>query len=822
MWNFKEFNQQVSQLSDMLPWAAIVEPGNLGIVVNKDGSMQRTFQFRGADLDSSTRSELITITARLNNVLRRLGSGWALYCEAQRIPYIEYPKSTFPDDASFLIDQERRLFFQSGQHYENMYYSTILFYPPSESQSNWGNFFIYNEAKEKATRTDLFNMHKKTFITETDRFYHLLTELLPECRSLNVEETLTYLHSTISPKKHKVAVPEIAMYLDAYLADTPISGGVSAKTSLAIGEDDYIGVVSILSFPGSSTPGMLDTLNRLDFEYRWVTRFICMDKLDATNELKSYRRQWFAKRKSFWTQIKEQIVRSESSLIDSEALNKAADADMAVQELADDLVSYGWYTACVVVMDKDAKRLDNKLRNIEKAINGMGFTTITEGMNSMDAWLGSIPCMCRSNVRRPLINTMNLAHLFPLSAIWAGPKENMLFTAPPLMFTQTKGSSHFRLSMHVEDVGHGFIVGPTGSGKSVLLSMIAAQFRRYEDSQIYIFDKGGSCRALTAGVGGDFYDLAAADSTSLSFQPLARIDEEGEKIWAQEWLIEYLLSQNVTINPEVKKAVWDALGKLASAPQAERTMYGFQLALQDSHLRQAVADMTISGPYGRLFDSEHDTLNYGRWQAFEMEQLMNTKGAVMPTLQYLFHRLEQNCTGVPTMFILDESWVFLDNPLFAAKIREWLKVMRKKNVSVIFATQNLQDITDSKIAPAIMESCPTKIFLPNPNALDERLKGLYYSFGLNDSEREIIATATPKKNYYYKSVLGSRLFDLALGPCALAYCAASRKEDQQMVKYLLAKNTDGNFNEAWLRYKNLPEAIEFIAKVKNQFLQEAM
>jgi len=166
--------------------------------------------------------------------------------------------------------------------------------------------------------------------------------------------------------------------------------------------------------------------------------------------------------------------------------------------------------------------------------------------------------------------------------------------------------------------------------------------------------------------------------------------------------------------------------------------------------------------------------------------------------------------------------VFLDNPLFAAKIREWLKVMRKKNVSVIFATQNLQDITDSKIAPAIMESCPTKIFLPNPNALDERLKGLYYSFGLNDSEREIIATATPKKNYYYKSVLGSRLFDLALGPCALAYCAASRKEDQQMVKYLLAKNTDGNFNEAWLRYKNLPEAIEFIAKVKNQFLQEAM
>lgn len=804
MWNLKEFNPQISRLSDILPWAALIAPG---VILNKDGSFQRTYQIRGKDLDSSTRAELISLNARLNNVLRRLGSGWAIYCEAQRIPSIQYPESIFPDQISYLIDKERQFHFQSGQHFESGYFFTLVYLPPPETQNKLENWLIQEEDKLKRQDDELYQHHLKNFMTETDRIYYLLCELIPECRKLSDDETLTYLHSTVSPKRHKVVTPEIPMYLDAFIGDTPLLGGLAPKLG-----DHYIGVVSILSFPGYSTPGMLDALNQLNFEYRWVTRFICMDKLDAKTELNSYRRQWFAKRKGIATMIKEQIMQSESALGDTDAINKANDADEAIQGLEADLVSYGYYTASVVILNKDGKKLENDLRTIEKTINNKGFTTFTEGMNAVDAWFSSIPCLCRSNVRRPIINTMNLSHLFPLSATWAGPQRNEHLDAPPLLFTQTKGTAHFRLSLHVGDVGHTMIVGPTGAGKSVLLSLIAAQFRRYQDAQIYTFDKGGSCRVLTAGVGGDFYDLAGEDSSSLSFQPLSRIDEESEKTWAQEWLLQYYASQGLDIVPEIKGEVWNALGKLSSAPKEQRTIYGFQLALQDDKLRQAITDMTINGPYGRIFDNDYDSLNYGRWQAFEMEKLMHTKGAVMPTLEYLFHRLEQNCTGIPTMFLLDECWTFLDNPLFAAKIREWLKVMRKKNVSIVFATQNLEDVSKCTIAPAIMDSCPTKIFLPNSNAMDDRLKSLYYSFGLNDKEREIISTATPKRQYYYSSVQGSRLFDLAMGPCALAYCASSSQEDQEMSRSILAKYGKEEFNEEWLKYKNLPEAIEFLSK----------
>lgn len=804
MWNLKEFNPQISRISDLLPWAFLIAEG---VVLNKDASFQATFHIRGRDLDSSMRSELISMSGRLNNVLRRFGSGWAAYCDAQRIPSIDYPESVFPDVVSYLIDKERQYYFQSGRHFESEYFLTLVYLPPQEVQNKLQKLVLLNEESEgKDIDDNMYRYHLKTFTTEMDRLFYLLGELIPECRKLNNDETVTYLHSTVSPKRHPVITPEVPMYLDAYIADTEVVGGTEPMLG-----DHYIGVISILSFPGSTMPGILDALNHLNFEYRWVTRFIFLDKLDAASELKNYRRQWFAKRKSIMTMIKEQIMRSESALGNTDALNKAGDADVAITELEADLVGYGYYTATVIVLEKDKKKLEENLRTIEKTINNRGFTTYTEGMNALDAWLGSIPGMCRSNVRRPILHTMNLSHLFPLSAVWAGPRENEHLDAPPLLFSQTKGSAHFRLSLHIGDVGHTMIVGPTGAGKSVLLALICAQFRRYKDAQVYIFDKGASCRVLTAGVGGDFYDLANTEGhNSLAFQPLSRIDEEIERTWAQEWILQYFSSQHMDITPEIKTEVWDALEKLSSAPVEQRTIFGLQMALQEERLRMAIQDMTINGPYGRIFDYDHDNLGYGRWQAFEMETLMYTKGAVTPTLDYLFHRIEQNCLGAPTIIVLDECWTFLDNPMFAAKIREWLKVMRKKNVSIVFATQSLGDIADSTIAPAILDSCPTKIFLPNANAMDERWKALYYSFGLNDREREILTLATPKRQYYYSSAQGKRLFDLMMGPCALAYCAASGPEDQAVCKELLAKDPAA-FNYEWLvNHKNLPDAWAFL------------
>jgi type IV secretion system protein TrbE len=798
MLNLTEYKKKPNKLTDYLPWASLVAPG---IILNKDGSFQRSFSFRGPDLDSATQPELVAITARLNNAIKRLGGGWGIYCEAQRVKSQGYQKSEFPDPVSLMIDEERRIYFSAGNHYENQYYLTLVFLPPADQQKKIEDFFI---ERGQEIENDSAEVHLKTFINECDRLYYLLAEIFPQAQPLDDDETLTYLHSCVSTERHFVKTPETPMYLDAILADTPLIPGLEPRLG-----DYHLRVVSLLGFPGSTTPGILDNLNKLNFEYRWVTRFLPIDKKDAIDELKRYQRKWFSKRKGLLTLIKEVVTGTESIIVDNDATNKAMDADGALQEVSADLVSYGYFTAAAIVWDEDYNTVEKKVRALEKTINGLGFTVINETLNAVDAWFGSLPGLCRANVRRPLLNTLNLAHIFPLSAVWAGPEKNKHLNGPVLIQTQTSGHTPFRLDLHATgDVGHTMIIGPTGSGKSVLLSFLAAQFRRYKGAQVYYFDKDASVKALTAGVGGDFYDLAA-DGSALAFQPLAAIDNDMERAWAAEWIHEFLVSENVILTPEVKKSVWTALVSLSASPRKERTITGFSLLLQDAKLRQALEPATINGAFGRLFDSNFDNLAYGKWQVFEMATLMNLKAAVRPTLSYLFHKLEQRFTGWPTILVLDECWMFLDNPIFAAKIREWLKVLRKANVAVVFASQSLSDIEESTIATVIKESCPTKIFLPNNNALDNHIAAIYRGYGLNDREIEIIALATPKRHYYYKSTIGCRLFDLALSPAALAYCAAGSPEDRRMVSELQA-NKDADFNFQWLSsWKNLPDALEF-------------
>ena len=200
-----------------------------------------------------------------------------------------------------------------------------------------------------------------------------------------------------------------------------------------------------------------------------------------------------------------------------------------------------------------------------------------------------------------------------------------------------------------------------------------------------------------------------------------------------------------------------------------------------------------------------------------MEELMHSKALVAPVLTYLFHKLEARFDGKPTFLILDEAWVFLDDPMFADRIREWLKVLRKKNVSVIFATQSLADIASSPIAPAIIESCLSRIFLPNNRAMEPQQKEAYDRFGLNKRQVQIIASATPKRDYYFQSHGGNRLFDLRLGPVALAFCAVGSEEGQTQIDRVLELGGPDNFAAHWLRFKGLEWAADLMA---NQFHEE--
>ena len=332
MLNLAEYRKKPKMLADFLPWAALVAPG---VVLNKDGSFQRTARFRGPDLESATPAELVGTTARLNNALRRLGTGWAIFVEASRIAAQRYPQSRFPDPVSNLVDAERRAQFEEvGAHFESAYYLTFLWLPPSEEASRAERWLYEGRSRESGVDAhELLN----GFIDRTDRVLQLVEGFVPESAWLSDSATLTYLHSTISTRRHRVRVPEIPMHLDALLADEPLMCGLEPRLGNA-----HLRILTIIGFPTATFPGILDE----------STRAICLDKTEATKLLVKIRRQWFAKRKSVMAILKEVMTNESSALLDSDAHNKALDADAALQELGSDAVSSAYVTATVTVWDQ--------------------------------------------------------------------------------------------------------------------------------------------------------------------------------------------------------------------------------------------------------------------------------------------------------------------------------------------------------------------------------------------------------------------------------------------------------------------------------------
>lgn len=807
MMNLAEYRRTATRLADFLPWAALVGEG---VVLNKDSSFQRTARFRGPDLDSAVAAELVAVASRLNNAFRRLGSGWAIFVEAQRHEAASYPASRFADAASALVDAERKADFEeAGAHYESSYFLTFLYLPPAEDAAR-AELWLYEGRQQSGV-----DPHEAlaAFIDRTNLVLQLVDGFMPECRWLDDAETLTYLHATISTKRHRVRVPETPIYLDALLADEPLTGGLEPRLGAA-----HLRVLTINGFPTATTPGILDDLNRLAFPYRWSTRAILLDKTDATKLLTRIRRQWFAKRKSIAAILKEVMTNEASALVDTDAANKAADADMALQELGADYAGQAYVTATVTVWDANPRTADEKLRLVEKVIQGRDFTAMSETINAVDAWLGSLPGHVYANVRQPPISTLNLAHMIPLSAVWAGPERDEHFGAPPLLYGKTEGSTPFRFSLHVGDVGHTLVVGPTGAGKSVLLALIALQFRRYPDAQVFAFDFGGSIRAAALAMGGDWHDLGGSltdgATASVSLQPLARIHETHERAWAADWVAAILAREGVTITPEVKEHLWTTLTSLASAPIPERTLTGLAVLLQSNDLKQALRPYCVGGAYGRLLDAEGEQLGDAAVQAFETEGLIGG-GAAPAVLAYLFHRIGDRLDGRPTLLIVDEGWLALDDEGFAAQLREWLKTLRKKNASVVFATQSLADIDGSAIAPAIIESCQTRLLLPNERAIEPQITAIYRRFGLNDRQIEILSRATPKRDYYCQSRRGNRLFELGLSEVALALCAASSKTDQAAIEAILAEHGRDGFLPAWLRARDVGWAADLIPDLTN-------
>jgi type IV secretion system protein VirB4 len=392
----------------------------------------------------------------------------------------------------------------------------------------------------------------------------------------------------------------------------------------------------------------------------------------------------------------------------------------------------------------------------------------------------------------------------PVSSVWAGDATNrhleqVCGVGAPHLYCSTTGATPFRLHLAVGDVGHTLILGPTGAGKSTLLGMLALGWLKYPGGKVVLFDKDRSARAVTLAAGGACYE-PGHERADVAFQPLADIDRESERAWASQFILALLAAQGVATDPVTKTAVDETLLSLAGADRKERTLtlFATQIGSRQRALRDALRPYTLDGHFGRIFDADHDDLEEAPWTMIEMGHLMTLgEAVVVPALEYLFHRVEGRFDGAPTLMIVDEAWLFLGHPVFASRLQAWLKTLRKKNVYVVFATQEVADAARKpELLSTILSACHTKIFLPDEEALTPAMTVAYQAVGLTSAEIEILAKAQKKRDYYYRSVKGRRLFQLGLGPAALALVGMSSEADHRFLDHVVATRPRSEYARA--------------------------
>ena len=765
---------KMNKLFNYLPYNFLIGNFEEGIVYLKPGALMRVYSFLCPDLGTSSAESINQCSVYFNDAIKRLGSGWSCHFESRRQKTKEYPGCSWDNTLGYLIDCRRKDLFQNrNSHYKNFFFLTITYQVKSDLTTK-GSTLLYK--KDESDGEDYYNKqnisHELAFFRDhtEDVISYIKTKISIE--PLNNDAVVSYIASCLSTTWKSRIAPRSPVFFDAFITEEDVETGTCMKVG-----NKYCPIVAVRDFPTDTYPAVFDLLNKADVDYRWVTRWIGIDKVNSARLIEKYQKRFNNSRKSWGQAFVEAAGNISSDRVDPAAIAFEEDTNSAKIELSKDIVSFGYYTSCVEVYDENFNIAIDKANYIVSLINSVGFSARIETSNAFQAWLGMLPGNDYANVRKTLLSSANCSHIIPLSSLWNGDFKNRwtyehIGCGAPLL-TASSCRSPFFLNMNVGDVFHSFIFGPSGAGKSTFLCLLESQWLKYKNSQVIVLDKDKTARGVCMASGGSYVEPGA---DAFAFQPLKELESETDITWACEFIELCLTEQHVVVDARRREAIRAALLQLRDTKTpARRDITSFQQYVQDEEIKVGIEPYTLDGEYGAIFDAHDTKLDMSRFIMIEMGVLMRLGTAcITPALMYLFKFIESRFakenddTGHPTLLVMDEAWVFLDNPYFAKKIDDWLRTLRKKRVAVVFATQDVPSVAKSSISTTILSQCLTRFYLADPNAASDMLSKYYASFGLTDSEIVSLSNARMKRDYFYKSPNGARLFELELDDFQLA------------------------------------------------------
>jgi type IV secretion system protein VirB4 len=583
------------------------------------------------------------------------------------------------------------------------------------------------------------------------------------------EETFRILRRLVNLRPSKIDAAPLcgARHLDWQVCDSELE----AHRGYLRMDDDYVRVLTLKELPGETRPLLLNGLLDIPANFHVVTEWHPVDNAKARKEIASRRRHHHNSKTSFVSNLQDrQNTGPHDELVDDSKAAAVAELGNALTVMGMEGKSFGEFTLSVVIYDEDRARVEHAVAEFQKLFTQHDGLLYEERYNLLNAFFATVPGNKQFNLRKQWALNSNYADLSFLFTVDNGSQWNPHLEREYLAVLESTHGTPYYFNLHSGDVAHTLLLGATGSGKSFTLSTTLQSAQKY-DPLTFIFDLGGSYETLTRAFSGTYLNVGMKNP-GFTINPfsLAATDENMNFLYLfLRVLVE--AGGRYELTPEDEKALFAAIERAYKLPAEIRTLTNFASIL--GPLGERLHRWTHAGQFSHLFDNTADTLTFSRFQTFNFDGWSDYPDILEPLLFYVLQRASSEIekpanTATFKVFVIDEAWIFLKNKT----IRDWItraeKTWRKKNAAMILATQSVVELAASDMLHIVNESCPTKIFLSNPN-IDRKLYAEI--FQLNDTQLELLESLVPKRELLLIQPRGAK--KLVLEVDALGYWMAT-------------------------------------------------
>jgi type IV secretion/conjugal transfer VirB4 family ATPase len=725
--------------------------------LTKSGDVGMVLSVPGIDYESLDHAEQEYAVKRLESALKAFGPGFHVYQYLFKSNRPDIPFANYDDPVVEAAIDQRRQFFEAKRdhlYHVEIFYAIVLEGPRSKSGVGAALAQLFRdpagalgELRTQFTNDSmkgLLRSHIEQALAQLNQKVQTFTRQLADfmrIEILNQQGQFRFFRRLVNYDDWRIAgKPQSTQFLDYQVVNSNIE---AERDHLRVG-DHIVRVLTMKEAITETRPLVLDTLLKIPASFYVVTEWTPLSTDKARKEVNKRRRHFNMSKTGFVSQMGNDATKTNPRdvLVDE---SKQAD----IENLGDclralgDGQSLGDFSLTIVVYGQTKIELDQLIGEFTAVFTNADGNLFTETYNQLNAYFATVPGNYAQNLRKLYLLNSNYADLSFLFTILSGEKTNAQLGTEYLAALETDNATPYFLNLHNGEVAHTLILGMTGSGKSYFCNFLLQNAQKYQPLT-FIFDIGGSFQSLTTIFGGSYLNVGQ-ESRDFTINPFS-LEPTKENLQFLFSFFRVLIEgngQRYRIDFKEERKLWDAIERMYVLEADQRTLSNFANIIGE--LKERLHRWGKGGQHGFLFDNAEDTLSFSRFQTFNFHGWSDAADVLEPLLFYVLHRASNEIadpTKLSTFktFLLDEAWLFIKNETIRNYVVQAQKTWRKHNAAMILATQSIKELQESGMLQIVSESCPTKIFLANP----EMDRDVYReAFHLNDTELDLIGGLVP-------------------------------------------------------------------------------